>query len=199
MLALAINASPRKGGNTETLLNHVLAPIAKAGWETEMIQIGGKPLRGCIACYQCFEKKNNRCALDQDAFNDGIFPRMLAADAIILGSPTYFTDVTAEMKALIDRAGLVAMANGNPFSGKIGAGAVAVRRGGATHVFDTMNHLFQILGMVIPGSTYWNMGYGLKPKDVENDNEGLNNMRHLGEMIVWLGGALKPHMGSVPK
>ncbi len=199
MLALAINGSPRKGGNTETLLNHVLAPIKKAGWETEMIQIGGKPLRGCIACTQCFKRKDNRCALNDDAFNDGIFPRMLAADAVILGSPTYFTDVTAEMKALIDRGGFVSMANGNPFAGKIGASVVAVRRGGGTHVFDTMNHLFQILGMVIPGSVYWNIGYGLKPKEVENDAEGLNNMRHLGEMIAWLGNALKPHLASLPK
>lgn len=198
MLALAINGSPRKGGNTEILLNHVLAPLQKAGWTTEMIQIGGKPLQGCIACMQCAKNKNHRCAVSKDALND-IYLRMLAADAIILGSPTYFTDVSAEMKALIDRAGFVAGVNERAFLGKIGASVVAVRRGGATHAFDTMNHLFQISGMVTPGSLYWNMGYGLNPKEVENDDEGLNNMRHLGEMIAWLGNAIAPHKADIPQ
>ena len=198
MFALAINASPRRDGNTETLLNHVLEPIQKAGWETETIKIGGRPMSGCIACMQCMKLKNSRCAVTKDHFND-IYSRMIQADAIILGSPTYFADVTAEMKALIDRSGFVAMANNRQFAGKIGTGVMAVRRGGATHGFDTLNHLFQISGMVIPGSRYWNMGYGLKEKEVENDEEGLANMRHLGEMIVWLGNALKPHMASLPR
>ena len=198
MLALAINASPRKGGNTETLLDHALAPIKEAGWETEVIRIGAKPMAGCIACMQCYKNKNNRCIQDKDAFND-IYARMVEADAIILGTPTYFTDVTSELKALIDRSGYVAMVNGNPFAGKIGAGVVAVRRGGATHAFDTMNHLFLKMSMIVPGTIYWNMGYGLKPKDVENDAEGIKNMQHLGQMIVWLGNALKPHRESIPK
>jgi Multimeric flavodoxin WrbA len=198
MLALAINGSPRKNGNTHTLLEHTLAPIQQAGWDTEILQIGGKPLSGCRACMQCMKRKDERCAVSQDVFND-VFPRMLAADAIILGSPTYFTDVTAEMKALIDRSGFVAMANGRKFLGKIGASVVAVRRGGATHAFDSMNHLFQISGMVTPGSLYWNMAYGMHPGEVENDAEGLANMRHLGEMIVWLGNALAPHKENVPR
>lgn len=198
MLALAINSSPRKNGNTEMLLNQVLAPIKKAGWETEMIKIGGKPLSGCIACQQCFKQKNNRCAVTRDHFNE-IYPRMLAADAIILGSPTYFADMNAEMKALVDRSGFVALANDRAFAGKIGAAVVAVRRGGATHVFDSINHLFQINGMLIPGSRYWNMGYGLKEGEAANDDEGLANMYHLGEMIVWMGDALKPHMATLPK
>ncbi|CAK7031287.1 MAG: Iron-sulfur flavoprotein [Desulfovibrio sp.] len=198
MFALAINASPRKNGNTEMLLRQVLDPVKKAGWRTEIIKIGGKPLAGCIACMQCTKHKNNRCAITGDALND-IYQVMAEADAIILGSPTYFADVTAEMKALIDRAGFVAGANGRAFAGKIGAAVMAVRRGGATHAFDTMNHLFQISGMVIPGSRYWNMGYGLKEGDVAEDGEGLANMYHLGEMIVWLGTAMKPHMATLPK
>lgn len=198
MFALAINSSPRRGGNTEILLNHVLDPIKKAGWETEIISIGGKPMSGCIACYKCWETKNSRCAVTRDHFND-IYPKMEQADAIILGSPTYYADINAEMKALIDRSGFVSRASGNKFAGKIGAGVMAVRRGGATHAFDTMNHLFQISGMIIPGSKYWNMAYGLAPGEVEKDTEGLENMRHLGEMIVWLGKAIKPHMATLPQ
>ena len=107
-----------------------------------------------------------------------------------MGSPTYFADVSAEMKAFIDRAGFVGMANGCLLAGKVGAAVVAVRRGGATHVFDTINHLFFISQMVVPGSTYWNMGYGLEPGKVSEDAEGLRNMHHLGEAIDWLGKAL---------
>lgn len=198
MLALAINGSPRKGGNTETLLNHVLAPIKEAGWDTELVKIGGKPMHGCIACMQCFKQKNNRCSITKDGMNE-IYARMLEADAIILGTPTYFANMTAELKALIDRSGFVAIANDRRFAGKIGAGVVAVRRGGATHAFDGINHLFQISGMIVPGSLYWNMGYGLHEKEVENDAEGIANMRHLGEMIVWLGAAVQPHMASLPR
>ena len=105
MKAVAINGSPRKGGNTEILLKKALAPLAAAGWETEFIQLGGRPVRGCQACYRCFDLKNSRCSQKDEIFNE-CFAKMAAADAIILGSPTYFTDVSAEMKALLDRAGL---------------------------------------------------------------------------------------------
>ncbi len=129
MKAVAINGSPRKGGNTEILLKKVLAPLAAAGWETEFVQLGGTPIRGCQACYQCFERKNSRCSQKDDAFNQ-CFEKMVAADAIILGSPTYFTDVSAEMKALLDRAGLVALANGGlvPRQDRRGRGGGQTRR-----------------------------------------------------------------------
>ena len=117
MKAVAINGSPRRGGNTEILLKKVLEPLSKAGWETELIQLGGKKIRGCTACYRCFNTKDGRCSVKTDVFNDCL-GKDLAADAIILGSPTYFTDVTAEMKALIDRSGLVSVANGRPAQGK---------------------------------------------------------------------------------
>lgn len=197
MKAIAINGSPRKGGNTENLLKQVLVPLAKAGWETEFIQLGGKPIRGCQACYQCFKKKNSRCS-QKDAFFDGCMAGMIAADAIILGSPTYFTDVSAEMKALLDRAGLVAVANGGLFRGKIGAAVVAVRRGGATHAFDTMNHMFLMSGVIVPGSTYWNIGFGLDKGDVSKDAEGARNMKDLGQTIAWLGTAIHDHADSRP-
>jgi len=189
MKAIAINGSPRKGGNTRLLLDAVLEPLAQAGWETEVVQLGGRNIHGCRACFKCWEKKDNRCVFGKDAFNE-VFEKMLAADAIILGSPTYFADVSAEMKALIDRAGFVAMANGCALAGKLGAAVVAVRRGGGTHVFDTMNHLFFISQMIVPGSTYWNLGYGLGEKEVAGDAEALRNMAHLGRAVDWLGRAV---------
>jgi len=197
MKAVAINGSPRKGGNTEILLKKALAPLAAAGWETEFVQLGGAAIRGCQACYQCFKKKNSRCSQKDDFFNP-CFEKMAAADAILLGSPTYFTDVSAEMKALLDRAGLVALANGGLFRGKIGAAVVAVRRGGGTHAFDTMNHLFLMSGAIVPGSTYWNLGFGLDKGDVAGDDEAARNMKDLGETIAWLGAAIRQHAGSRP-
>ena len=197
MKAVAINGSPRKGGNTEILLKKVLAPLAAAGWETEFVQIGGTDIRGCKACYHCFETKNARCGQKDVAFNPCL-EKMLAADAIILGSPTYFTDVSAEMKALLDRAGLVAVANGGLFRGKIGAAVVAVRRGGGTHAFDTVNHMFLMSGMIVPGSTYWNLGFGLDKGDVAKDEEAARNMEDLGQTIAWLGKAIHDHADRRP-
>ncbi|MDQ7835755.1 MAG: flavodoxin family protein [Humidesulfovibrio sp.] len=190
MKVIAINGSPRKGGNTELLLKTVLEPLEAAGWSTELLQIGGKSIHGCRACGKCFELRNKRCAFDKDTLNE-VLEKMITADAILLGSPTYFTDVSAEMKALIDRAGVVCLANGCLLAGKVGAAVVAVRRGGGTHVLDTMNHLFLIQQMVVPGSTYWNLGYGMEPGQAAGDAEGLRNMRQLGRAIAWLGTAIE--------
>jgi multimeric flavodoxin WrbA len=197
MYVVAINGSPRKDGNTGILLQKALAPLAASGWETEFIQLGAKKIKGCIACYKCFEKKDHTCAMKNDIFND-VFEKILRADAIILGTPTYFTDVSAELKALIDRAGLVAIANDRALAGKIGAGVVAVRRGGATHAFDTINHMFLMSQMIVPGSIYWNLGIGLAPGDVEKDAEAMANMENLGQTIHWLGSAIQPHKDSFP-
>jgi len=197
MKVVAINGSPRKDGNTRILLETALAPMAQAGWETELLQVGGRSIHGCRACGQCLKRQDRQCSSGQDVFND-VFAKMLEADAILLGSPTYFADVSTEMKALIDRAGFVAMANGCALAGKVGAAVVAVRRGGATHAFDTMNHLFSISQMIVPGSTYWNIGYGLEPGDVSGDGEALRNMRHLGEAMAWLGRAVRNSEAPYP-
>jgi len=197
MKAVAINGSPRKGGNTEILLKKALAPLAAAGWETEFIQLGGRPVRGCQACYRCFDLNNSRCIQKDEIFNE-CFAKMAAADAIILGSPTYFTDVSAEMKALLDRAGLVALANGGLFRGKVGAAVVALRRGGGTHAFDTMNHMFLMSGVIVPGSTYWNLGFGREKGEVSKDDEAARNMKDLGQTIAWLGEAIHQHAGKRP-
>lgn len=198
MYALAVNGSPRKDGNTYNLLKEVLVPVEQAGWETEMVQVGGKDIRGCIACYKCFENKNRRCSVETDMFNQ-VMEKMVKADALILGSPTYFTDVSADLKAVLDRSGFVSQANDVLFRGKIGAAVAAVRRGGATHVFDTINHMFLMSQMIVPGSTYWNMGIGLDKGDVLNDAEGMKNMRHLGAVIAWLGSAVKENIESYPQ
>ena len=197
MRALAINGSPRRGGNTEILLKKALEPLVAAGWDTEYLRIGGKPLHGCMACMKCVEKQNGQCIIEDDV--NGYLEKMYAADAIILGSPTYFAGITPELKALIDRAGFVALANGGAFSGKIGAAVVAVRRGGATHVFDTINHMFLISSMIVPGSLYWNLGVGAAKGEVLDDAEGMQNMLHLGQVIDWLGKAIGSNGATFPK
>ena len=198
MYAVAVNGSPRKGGNTELLLKEVLGELDAAGWETELVKVGSSAIRGCIACQKCFENQDNQCAVKEDKFND-IFAKLLKADAMILGSPVYFAAVSAALKALIERAGYVAFANQQAFAGKIGAAVAAVRRGGATHTFDTINHMFQMSRMIIPGSTYWNMGFGLDKGEVLEDAEGLANMRHIGKSIAWLGKAIAPHLSNYPE
>jgi multimeric flavodoxin WrbA len=185
MKVIAFNGSARKKGNTSILLRHVLDHLEQAGMITEMVELAGARLRGCTACMQCFEKRDRRCAVEDDALN-GCIEKMLAADAIVLGSPTYFADVSAEMKALIDRAGLVAKANGDMFRRKVGAAVVAVRRAGAIHAFDSINHFFFISQMVVPGSSYWNVGIGLDKGDVSSDTEGLETMKTLGHNMAWL-------------
>lgn len=185
MKVVAFNGSARKDGNTAIMVNTVLRELEQEGIETEMIQFSGKAIRGCLACYQCFEKKDQRCSNNSDIVNECI-EKIIAADGVILASPTYFSDVSAELKALIDRAGLVAKANNNLFRRKVGASIVAVRRGGSIHAFDTMNHFYLLSEMIIPGSIYWNMGFGLNKGEVENDEEGLRTMKVLGQNMAWL-------------
>ncbi len=185
MKVIAFNGSARKDGNTAIMIKQVFGELEKEGIETEMIQFSGQKIRGCIACYKCFENKDQRCSVKTDIVNDCI-EKMLQADGIILASPTYFSDVSAELKALIDRAGLVAKANNEMFARKVGAAVVAVRRGGSIHAFDSMNHFFLISGMVIPGSCYWNMSFGLEKGEVEKDEEGLRTMQILGQNMAWL-------------
>jgi multimeric flavodoxin WrbA len=185
MKVIAFNGSARKDGNTAIMVKQIFGELEKEGIETEMIQFSGKQIHGCIACYKCFENKDQRCAVKTDIANDCI-EKMLDADGIILASPTYFADVSAELKALIDRAGLVAKANDEMFARKVGAAVVAVRRGGSIHAFDSMNHFFLISGMIIPGSCYWNMSFGLEKGEVEKDDEGLRTMQTLGQNMAWL-------------
>jgi multimeric flavodoxin WrbA len=184
MKVVAFNGSPRKDGNTAALLGVVLKELNDSSIETEIVHLKG-PISGCIACNKCFEKKNGKCAMDKDIVNECI-KKMSEADGIILGSPTYFADLTPELKALIDRSGFVAKANEDMFKRKVGAAVVAVRRAGAIHVFDSINHFFLISQMIIAGSSYWNIGLGLHEKDVEKDEEAIEIMRTLGQNMGWL-------------
>jgi len=185
MKVVAFNGSPRENGNTYAMLQHVFAELESEGIETELVQLGGQKVRGCAACMSCFERKDGQCAIKDDIINECI-TKMTAADGIILGSPTYFADVSTEIKALIDRAGLVTRACDNLLRCKVGAAVVAVRRGGSIHAFDSMNHFFLIGEMIVPGSIYWNLGIGLKPGDVEEDEEGIETMKQLGRNMAWL-------------
>ncbi len=185
MKVVAFSGSARKNGNTATMLNAAMAELQAAGVETELVELAGQQVSGCIACYKCFEKKNRRCAVDNDIINDCI-AKMEAADGIILGSPTYFADVSASMKALIERCGMVARANNNIFRRKAGAGVVAVRRAGAYHVFSSLNAFFLIGEMIVVGSSYWNIGIGKDPGEIKDDPEGMKTMADLGRNMAWL-------------
>ncbi len=190
MKIVAFNGSARPNGNTSEMIKRLFAAVEPAGIETEMVQLSGKAIRGCTACGACFKNADKRCVITGDIVNECI-EKMLSADAIILASPTYFADVSAEMKALIDRTGFVAKANQDMFKRKVGAAVVAVRRGGAIHAFDTMNHFFLISQMMVCGSCYWNMGIGLHEGDVLDDEEGMKTMDVLGENMAWLLQKLK--------
>jgi multimeric flavodoxin WrbA len=185
MKVVAINGSARRGGNTAILLRYVLGELQKEGIETELVEMSGATVHGCLACRKCSTRKDRRCSQKDDMGNVFI-EKMDAADGILLGSPTYVTDISAEMKALIDRAALVGRANGGMFRRKAGAGVVAVRRAGAIHAFDTLNHFFLIGEMIVPGSSYWNIGIGRDPGDVEKDEEGIATMKTLGRNMAWL-------------
>lgn len=185
MKVVAFNGSPRKDGNTSILIKYVLAELEKEGIETELVNICDKPLRGCRACGKCAETQDKQCIIKNDPMNEYI-SKMVDADGIILGSPTYFSNVTAEMKALIDRAGYVSKANGEMLRRKVGAPVVAVRRAGAISVFDALNYFFLIGQMIIPGSSYWNIGIGRGVGEVENDAEGIQTMKTLGQNMAWL-------------
>jgi len=190
MKVVAFSGSARKDGNTAILVRHVFAELEARGIQTELVQLAGQTIKGCTACYRCAELKNRRCVIDNDTVNSCI-EKMIQADGIILASPTYFADVSSETKALIDRAGIVTRTNGNLLRRKVGAAVVAVRRGGAIHAFDTMNHFFLISEMIVVGSCYWNMGIGREAGAVEQDEEGIRTMRLLGENMAWLLGRLR--------
>ena len=185
MKVVAFLGSPRPNGNSEHMVRRVFDILESNGIKTEMIRIGGKPLHGCLACMKCFETRNGQCANQTDDLNDYI-DKMREADGIIFASPTYFTDVSAEMKALIDRTGMLSRSGGEFLRFKVGAAIISFRRAGAIHAFDTINHLFLSSQMIVPGSSYWNVGIGRLPGEVETDREGMECMETLGVNMVWL-------------
>lgn len=184
MKVVAFNGSPRKKGNTSILISEMFKVFEKSGIETEMIQLGNKLVHGCTACGLCKEIQDGRCHIKNDHLNLCI-EKMIEADGIIIGSPVYFADVTTEVKALIDVAGYVTRANNFSLKRKVGAGIIAVRRGGALPTFDTMNHFFLINQMIVPGSSYWNFAFGRNQGEVLDDEEGMQTIKTLAENMAW--------------
>ena len=182
MKVIGFNGSPRKDGNTTTLIGYLLREIEKEGIETELVQLSAKAIHGCIACYKCFENQDRRCAVKNDAANEYI-EKMTTAQGIVLGSPSYFQDVTAEMKALIDRAGFVGLANGRMHKNKVGAAVSCLRRSGGLHTIETMNHFFLSNELIIAGRA---MSVARDKGEVEKDQEGIQAAQTLGQRTAWL-------------
>ena len=185
MKVVAFNGSNRKDSNTAILVRHVLAELEREGIETQMIQLAGGEIRGCLACYKCYVNANKRCVQKKDVLNEYV-QEMAAADGMILASPVYVASISPVLKALIDRATMVGKANGGLFRHKVGAAVVAVRRGGQVNALDTINHFFLLSEMIVPGSSYWNFAFGLEKGDVDRDAEGIQTMNVLGQNMAWL-------------
>lgn len=185
MKVVGVNGSARAGGNTALLIQAAFAPLVAAGHDCQLIELAGHRVEGCTACGVC-RKERDRLCHGRDDYGNEVIEAIDDADAVILGSPVYFADVTAEMKALIDRVGYVSRGNDNMLARKPGACLVAVRRGGAIHALDSMNHLFLIGEMILVGSSYWNIGIGGASGAVSEDTEGLETMQRLGENLAWV-------------
>lgn len=184
MKVVAFNGSSREEGNTYHAIQTVFDELRKEDIDTELVQLGGSNIQGCTACYECFERKNKQCILDDNL--NMFIEKMIASEGIIIGSPTYFSNVSTVVKALIERAGLVSIANNYLFKRKVGASVVSVRRAGAAHVYSSINYFFGINHMIIPGSSYWNLGVGLNPGDLLKDTEGVTTFKDLGQNMAWL-------------
>lgn len=185
MKVVAFNGSARRDGNTAILLNTVLDELKKEGIDGELVQMAGENLQGCLACYKCFKTKDGCCTNRKDRLNEYL-SKMREADGVLLGSPTYFSDVTSNMRALIERCGFVGRANDYMLKRKVGASVVAVRRAGAIPAFNSMNLFLHYMQMIMPGSSYWNIGIGRDPGEVLKDAEGIQTMKTLGENMAWL-------------
>jgi len=188
MKVVVFNGSPRNEGVTHKCLNIVMDELKTAGIEVDYNWIGMDKLQGCISCYRCVQNRDKKCAVKTDKLNEYL-EKMLGADGIILGSPTFFADTSARMKALIERAGLVCKVNGDLLKHKVGAGVVAVRRAGAAHVFSSLNYFFLINQMFVVGSSYWNLGLNpnvMDPESINNDKEGIETFKNLGKNFAFL-------------
>lgn len=184
MHVIAFNGSPKSEGNTFHALKLVTDELELAGISTEIIHIGNKSFRGCIACGACIKNKNEKCIID-DEVNE-IIQKMKKADGIIIGSPVYYASMAGTLKCFLDRAFYVCSVNGGLLRHKVGASVVAVRRSGEVATFDHLNHYFTIGEMFLPSSNYWNVIHGREPKEVLQDEEGVQIMRVLGKNMAYL-------------
>ena len=182
MKAVAVIGSPRKNGNTEIFSQHVLKAIAEEGLETDLVRLAGLDIRPCNACMAC--TKELKCVIE-DNF-DPIFRKMINASGIIVGSPVYFGSATPEIMALLDRAGYVSRRHGHLFSRKVGGPITVARRTGQNFTYAQLLMWFSINGMIVPGSTYWNIAFGGRKTDVLEDEEGVKTIRNFAENMAWL-------------
>jgi len=185
MKVAAFNGSPKKEGNTYLALRMVTAELEAQGIETEIVHVGGSVLQGCTACGACGRNKDEKCAFGKDGVDEWI-QIMKEADGIILGSPVHYANISATMKAFLDRAFYVSGSNGGLFRHKVGAGIVAVRRSGGLPSFQQLNNYLLYSEMLVPGSNYWNVIHGRAPGEVAKDEEGVQIMRVLGRNMAWL-------------
>ncbi|MDE7279608.1 MAG: flavodoxin family protein [Oscillospiraceae bacterium] len=183
MKVLGINGSARMDGNTAVLIKMVFGELEKAGIETELIQLSGNVIEPCKACWACGGQKN--CVHKKDIFRE-VFDKMVAADGIILGSPVYAGNISANIQAFLERAAVVSDMNRGLLKHKVGASVAAARRGGALNTVDAMNHFFLLQDMFIVGSSYWSIAYGRLPNEVTDDAEGMETMKNLGQNMAYL-------------
>ncbi|MCX8034454.1 MAG: flavodoxin family protein [Thermodesulfovibrio sp.] len=184
MKVVAFNGSPRKNGNTYHAIKMVAEELKKENISVEIVQVGGKSIRGCIACYKCAQNKNEKCSIDDEV--NGWIQKIKKADGIILGSPVYFSGIAGTFKCFLDRAFLVSSVNDGLFRHKVGTVVVADRRSGGVSTFDQLLHYLHYAEMLVPSSNYWNVIFGRNPGEVLKDEEGMQIMRILGKNMAWL-------------
>ena len=185
MKVIGFNGSARKDGNTAILIRKVFEELEAEGIETKLVNLGPQSVNGCLACMKCFENKDGHCVQVKDPLNDWL-DEMATADGIILGTPVYFADISGQIKCFMDRAWMVARANGSMFRRKVGAAVAVARRAGTVSAFHTLNNYFTISEMIVVGSSYWNVGYGRDKGEASQDGEGLETMANLGKNMAWL-------------
>lgn len=197
MKVVAFNGSPKKEGNTYHAIKILAEQLEKENIEVEIIHVGNKNLRGCTACNSCFKTRDERCIIDDEV--NGWIQKMKEADGIVFGSPVHFSDITAEMKAFLDRATYVASANKSLFRHKVGVGITAVRRSGGLPAYNQLNNYIGYSEMVMPTSNYWNVIYGRAPGEVLQDEEGTQILRILGKNMAWLLKLIEFGEGKIEK
>jgi len=185
MNAVAICGSPREAGNTEILLRKCLETLESAGIEGELIRLAERKVEPCTACGKCYKNRDGKCIMGDDDFH-GVYSKMLDAEIIVVGSPVYFGSATPDIMALLDRAGYVARANGNPLSRKLGGPVVVARRAGQNFTYAQLLFWFTINDMIVPGSTYWNVAFGRAIGEVADDKEGIDTVTRFAENLAWL-------------
>ncbi|MEM3420985.1 MAG: flavodoxin family protein [Candidatus Hadarchaeum sp.] len=184
---LGIVGSPRAGGNTEILVNETLKAAAEEGANTELLRLCDKEIKPCDGCRAC--RKTRECWINDD-FRP-VFDKMVESDGIIIASPVYFSSATPQVKALIDRAGYLSIARGRVFENKVGGALVVARRAGQNFTFAELLFFFLHQGMIVPGSSYWNVAFGREPGEVLKDGEGIETARNFGKKMVWVIKRLK--------